>query len=59
MLVTGDGDFHCLVDHLKNKDKLEKLLIPNSEKYSALLRKFAGDMAFINFLKEKLEFRGQ
>ena len=59
VLVTGDGDFHCLLEYLKNKNKLEKLLIPNSEKYSALLRKFAGDMAFIDFLKEKLEFRGQ
>jgi uncharacterized protein YggT (Ycf19 family) len=47
------------VEYLKNKNKLEKLLIPNSEKYSALLRKFAGNMAFIDFLKKKLEFRGQ
>lgn len=59
VLVTGDGDFHCLVEYLKHKNKLEKLLVPNSEKYSALLRKFAGEMAFINFLKDKLEFRGQ
>ena len=29
VIVTGDGDFHCLVEHLKKKGKLEKLLVPN------------------------------
>ena len=57
VLVTGDGDFHCLVEHLKHKNKLEKLLVPNSEKYSALLRKFAGEMAFIDSLRGKLEYQ--
>jgi len=59
VIVTGDGDFHCLVEHLKKKDKLEKLLIPNRNKYSALLRKFATDMAFIDGLKGKLEYSGK
>lgn len=57
VLVTGDGDFHCLIEYLKHRNKLEKLLVPNSGKYSALLKKFAGEMAFINFLKGKLEYR--
>ena len=59
VLVTGDGDFHCLVEYLKGKNKLKKLLIPNREKYSALLRKFAGEMAFIDSLRGKLEYQGQ
>ena len=59
VLVTGDGDFHCLIEHLKGKNKLGKLLIPHREKYSALLRKFAGDMAFIDSLRGKLEYQGQ
>jgi len=59
VLVTGDGDFHCLVEYLKNKNKLEKLLVPNSQKYSALLRKFTGDMAFIDSLRGKLEYKGK
>ena len=58
VLVTGDGDFHCLVEHLKSKNKLEKLLIPNRKKYSALLRKFTGEMAFIDSLRGKLEYQG-
>ena len=57
VIVTGDGDFHCLIEHLKKKSKLEKLLIPNKHKYSALLRKFGADRAFIDDLRGKLEYR--
>ena len=56
VIVTGDGDFHCLIKHLKKKGKLGKLLIPNRYKYSTLLRKFASDMAFIDVLKGKLAY---
>lgn len=61
VIVTGDGDFHCLVEHLKKKEKLEKLLIPNRQKYSALFRKFvgAGDVAFVDGLRDKLEYKSQ
>lgn len=58
VIVTGDGDFHCLVEYLKKQGKLCRLLIPNRHKYSALLRRFASDMAFISDLREKLEYRG-
>ena len=58
VIVTGDGDFHCLVEYLKKQGKLCRLLIPNKQKYSALLRKFASDMAFISDLRGKLEYRG-
>ena len=56
IIVTGDGDFHCLVEYLKKHGKLHRLLIPNKSKYSALLRGFAGDMAFISDLRGKLEY---
>ena len=29
VIVSGDGDFYCLIEYLKMKGKLEKLLIPN------------------------------
>ncbi len=58
VIVTGDGDFHCLVEHLKKHSKLCRLLIPNKEKYSALLRRFGGDMAFVSDLRAKLEYQG-
>lgn len=56
VIVTGDGDFHCLVEYLRKQGKLGRLLIPNRYKYSALLRGFAGDMAFISDLRGKLEY---
>ena len=58
VIVTGDGDFYCLVDHLKKQGKLYRLLIPNRNKYSALLRQFGSDMAFVSDLKGKLGYTG-
>ncbi|MDP2642905.1 MAG: NYN domain-containing protein [Candidatus Peregrinibacteria bacterium] len=58
IIVTGDGDFHCLVEYLKNNHKLERLLIPNAKKYSDLLKKCARDkIDFMNPLKSKLEYK--
>lgn len=57
VIVTGDGDFHCLIEYLKKQDKLERLLIPNRNKYSFLLRKFRYDMAFVDDLRGKLEYK--
>ncbi len=57
VLVTGDGDFHCLVDYLKRKDKLLRLLIPNRFKYSSLLKEFMPFINFMNDLRGKLELR--
>ncbi|OGM93975.1 hypothetical protein A2524_01630 [Candidatus Wolfebacteria bacterium RIFOXYD12_FULL_48_21] len=56
LIVTGDGDFYCLVDHLKNNGKLAGVMIPNGKKYSSLLRTFTGDTIFMNNLKEKLGY---
>jgi uncharacterized LabA/DUF88 family protein len=39
IIVSGDGDFHCLVDYLDKKSKLLKVLVPTVH-YSSLLRKF-------------------
>jgi len=38
VLVTGDGDFYCLVKYFIEQGKLEALMIPNEQKFSALLR---------------------
>ncbi len=58
VVVSGDGDFHCLIRHLAQQDKLEKVLIPNKLSYSALLKKFAANkIAFLNDLKGKLEYK--
>jgi uncharacterized LabA/DUF88 family protein len=56
LIVTGDGDFYCLIDYLKSKNKLLKLMIPNMERYSSLFRKFMHEIVFMNNLKDKLEY---
>ena len=57
VIVSGDGDYHCLVEYLKRQGKLHKLIIPNRYKFSSLLRKFAPDMAYMNDLKGKLGYK--
>jgi uncharacterized LabA/DUF88 family protein len=57
VIVTGDGDFHCLIEYLKKHNKLRKLIIPNRYKFSSLLRGFAKDIAFMNDLRGKLEYK--
>lgn len=53
-IVSGDGDFHCLVEYLKGKKKLGKLLVPN-RKYSGLLTKFDNYIVHIQRHKKFLE----
>ena len=55
LIVTGDGDFYCLVDYLIKNGKLLKLMIPNMNKYSSLFRKLRPQMVFMNDLRGKLE----
>lgn len=56
VIVTGDGDFHCLVKYFVKKEKLEKLLIPNQKRYSALLKRFPSEyLGFVTDLRKKLE----
>lgn len=57
VIVSGDGDFYCLVEYLKKQKKLLKLMIPNGFSYSFLLRKFSSDIVFMNNLKNKLAYR--
>jgi len=57
IIVTSDGDFYCLVNYLYNKKKLEKVISPNKDKCSILLRKAAREkIVFMNNLKQKLAY---
>ena len=55
IIVSGDGDFHCLVEYLKEKAKLLHLMVPN-DKFSKLLREFTKNIVRINALRPKLEY---
>lgn len=54
IIVSGDGDFHCLIEYLEGKNKLMHVLIPNPRKYSALLRQFRRHFIYISQLEKKL-----
>jgi uncharacterized LabA/DUF88 family protein len=57
IIVSGDGDNYCLIDHLRKIGKLEKVLVPNKLSYSKLINSYAaGKLDFMNNLKTKLEF---
>src|SRR3989338_3406292 len=51
VVVTGDGDFHCLVKYLVEKSKFEALLIPNRFKFSALF-KFLHVKPFLRYMND-------
>lgn len=56
VIVTGDGDFYCLIDHLLAKNKLEAVLIPNRQRFSGLLKfkHFRSYLRYMNDLRERL-----
>ena len=54
VIVTGDGDFYCLVRYLLQKHKLSRLIVPDIRKYSGLFHEFAEITTPLNELKEKL-----
>jgi len=56
LIVTGDGDFYCLVDYLRKNNKLLKLMIPNKCVFSSLFRKIMPHIVFMNDLRSKLEY---
>lgn len=56
LIVTGDGDFYCLVDYLRKNDRLLKLMIPNKYAFSSLFRKIMPHVVFMNDLRGKLEY---
>ena len=59
VIVTGDGDFYCLVKYLIDKNKIEAVIIPNRFKFSALLnfKIFRPFLKFMNDLRTKLEYK--
>ena len=58
VIVSGDGDFYCLINYLRQNGKLLKIIIPDRKNYSSLLRKFSADMVFMNGMRNKLGYRG-
>ncbi|MDP2630157.1 MAG: NYN domain-containing protein [Candidatus Uhrbacteria bacterium] len=55
VIVSGDGDFACLVLFLKEKARLKVVVCPNHKKASVLLRRASSDIVFLERLKERLD----
>lgn len=53
IIVSGDGDFHCLVEYLEEKGKLLHILTPNRH-YSKLLRKYNNYIIRVDLLRNSL-----
>ncbi|MFA5023580.1 MAG: NYN domain-containing protein [Patescibacteria group bacterium] len=60
VIVSGDGDFYCLIKYLLGKNKFNVVLAPNQHTYSSLLDKLSTPanniLRFLNPLKDKLEY---
>ena len=54
IIVTGDGDFASLVQHLLKQKKLKKIIVP--EFYSALYQPFENYIVKINDYREELVY---
>ena len=58
VIVSSDGDFYSLVQHLYEKNKLKVVLSPDEENCSNLLKQTAKEKIwFMNNLRDKLEYK--
>lgn len=58
VIVTGDGDFQCLVKHLRKVHKLSHVVSPNRKWCSILLKREArGEHVFIEEMRSRLELK--
>ncbi len=56
IIVSGDGDYHCLIEYLEKQGKLSHIVIPNKTSYSSLLREYSRYFVFVTDLRGKLEY---
>ena len=58
VIVSSDGDFYSLVQHLYETKKLKVVLSPDVKNCSTLLKKTAKEkMQYMNDLRNKLEYK--
>ncbi len=58
VLVSGDGDFYCLLEYLKKQDKLSSVLVPDSRRYSALFKRLGDEQIdYIETFRDKVEYK--
>jgi len=58
IIVSGDGDFACLIKFLKEKDCFKIVLSPSHKKASVLIRRVvSGNIVFLERFKNLLEYK--
>lgn len=58
IIVSGDGDFHCLVKYLQEKKKLATVLVPTAKNCSVLIKRIVeGKLTLVSDLRKKLEYK--
>ena len=55
IIVSGDGDYFCLIEYLEKQGKLKHVAIPNKFRYSKLFKKFRKYFFYVSEQKNKLE----
>jgi uncharacterized LabA/DUF88 family protein len=56
IIVSGDGDFACLIEYLAEKNKLLHVLTPTHH-YSKLLKPYAEYIVELSLLSKSLEYK--
>lgn len=56
IIVSGDGDFTCLVEYLADEGKLGRVVCPNRH-YSSLLRSYSSYIDVIAGARKSLEYK--
>ncbi len=56
VIVSGDGDFACLVEFLNDNDKLLHVLAPNRT-YSKLLKPYSSYVVLLSRLRKNIEYK--
>ena len=56
IIISGDGDFYCLVEYLAREDKLLKLMPPNGH-YSSLFKPYDKFIEHLGHYKRDLSYR--
>ena len=57
VLVSWDGDFACLARHLREENKLNRVIVPNEQRYADLLEEATWKQKIYSLTKMKESLR--
>lgn len=58
IIISGDGDFYCLVEYLSQQGKLQKLMPPNVH-YSSLFKPYEKYIEHLGHYKRELAYKSR